>query len=63
MSVSSLKLTSADHPVRFTVALGTSTCCQPKVLVFYLQKARLGLLQNTVNNEASARLAFYKRNK
>ena len=63
MYVSSLKLTFGNHPVRCTVALGTSTCCQPKVLVFYLQTARLGLLQNTVDNEVSARLAFYKSKK
>ena len=31
-----------------------------ETLVFYLQKARLVLLQNTVNNEVSVRLAFFR---
>ena len=34
-----------------------------ETLVFYLQKARFGLLQITVDNEVSARLAFYESKK
>ena len=54
----SAKLTSTIHPIRCAVALGTSTCCQLKVV---LPSKRKGLLQHTVYQKVSAlaRLAFY----
>ena len=53
------KLTSTNRPIGCLVAFGTSTCCQLKD---FLPIKRKGLLQHTVDNEASAlaRLAFYE---
>ena len=51
------KLTSTIHPIRCAVALGTSTCCQLKVV---LPSKRKGLFTaHSLSVSALARLAFY----
>ena len=56
----SLNLICTIHPIRCTVALGTSTCCQLKVLFFTFVKERPITVH--VDNEVSAstRLTFYE---
>ena len=60
MPDNSLKLTSSNHHIQFTEALGTLTCCQLKI---FLHSRMKGLLQHGVVNELSpllARLTFYE---
>ena len=59
MPDNSLKLTSSNHRIQFTEALGTLTCCQQKILLHSRMK---GLLQHGVVNELSpllTGLTFY----
>ena len=56
----SLNLISTIHPIQYTVALGTSTYCQLKVLFFTFAKERPITVHVDHEVSSSTRLSFYK---